>query len=280
MIETQMPSERKDGFKIETFTTPEGNEISCCPERGGIIISIKIKGKEILHQDIKAVQEAGTNPNAGIPPLFPNSGPIPDEQKLDNPELANLKQHGFAREEKWLYEKTAEGINMTLKANSETRKVYPYNFKLSLIGKFEPDSSFTIVQQIENLEESKDMPVASGLHPYLEVLSGLKGDIEFNFPGGEFVKENTDKWANGEVIKAINIDNPNVPMQVKIPGLGILVFTISSEYKRVWVWSQQGKDFICIEPVMRDAGGIITDPEIIKPTQKYSASFNIRLIPE
>ena len=270
-------SPEKKEFKIETFTTPEGNEVSCCPERGGIITSIKLQDREVLHQDNKAVQESGVNPKAGIPPLFPNAGPIADELKSEKPEISNLKQHGFAREEEWKFLKTEEGITMTLVANDETRKIFPYDFKLSLVSKFETDGSFSIVQQIENMEKNKDMPVSSGLHPYFEIPSKLKGNIEFNFPGGEFVKENINKWSNG---KAVKIDNPNTPMEVLIPGLGTLIFTISPEYKRVWVWSQSEKDFICIEPVMRDAGGIITDPEIIKPAQKYSASLNIRLIPE
>ena len=33
------------GFKIETITTPEGNQVSFCPERGGIITSIQFKGR-------------------------------------------------------------------------------------------------------------------------------------------------------------------------------------------------------------------------------------------
>jgi hypothetical protein len=38
-----------------------------------------------------------------------------------------------------------------------------------------------------------------------------------------------------------------------------------------------GKDFICIEPVMRDIGGIITEPVIIKPESTHLSSFNIML---
>jgi len=31
-------------LKVETIKTPNGSEISFCPERGGIITSIKLKG--------------------------------------------------------------------------------------------------------------------------------------------------------------------------------------------------------------------------------------------
>ena len=121
------------------------------------------------------------------------------------------------------------------------------------------------------------MPVSSGFHPYFKVSREEKKNIIFNFEGGELVKEQIEKWANG---KAVSIENPNKPIEIKIPGLGSLVFDISKEYKRIWVWSMEGKDFICIEPVMRDKGGIIEDPEKIKPKEKHSSSFNISLLKE
>ena len=66
-------------------------------------------------------------------------------------------------------------------------------------------------------------------------------------------------------------------MEVQIPNLGKLTFKVSPEYKKIWIWSQPGKDFICIEPVMRDVGGIIDDPEKVKSNQKFSANLNLSL---
>jgi len=66
-------------------------------------------------------------------------------------------------------------------------------------------------------------------------------------------------------------------MEINIPGLGILIFNIDKGYKRIWIWSQTDKDFICIEPVMRDKGGLVNDPEKIKPGETFSATFNLNL---
>jgi galactose mutarotase-like enzyme len=274
MIENSKPLEKQHGFNIETFTTPLGSEVSYCAERG-IIVSVKFNGQEVLFLDEATLQDLKSNVKGGIPVLFPNAGPIPEELKTT--ELSQLEQHGFARKQKWESTKTTEGIDSVLRANDETKKNYPYNFELSLISKFKKDGSFNVVERVENLEADKNMPVSFGLHPYFKVSSESKKNIKFNFIGGKFIEENAEKWINGEAVK---IDNPNTPMEVIIPGLGTLIFTISPEYKRVWVWSQPGKDFICIEPVMRDKGGIITDPQLVKPREKYSATLNVGFIPE
>jgi len=264
--------EKKKEFKFEMIRLPSGDELICCPQRGGIITSLKFQGKEVLYLDENTLRDTTVNVKGGIPVLFPNAGPIPDESK--NSELRNLEQHGFARKKEWQRITENNEIETVLKSDKETKEVYPYDFCLSLISKFQEDGSFMITQQVLNLGQ-EDMPISFGLHPYFKVPNELKKDIEFNFPGGDFVKENLEKWANGEAVK---IDNPNTPMKVQIPGLGTLVFEISPEYKRIWVWSQPGKDFFCFEPVMGDKGTIITDPAMVKPFQQYSASMNIMLI--
>lgn len=259
-------------LKIETVQSPEGNEASFCPERGGIITSIKLQGKEILYLDEETFKNKDVNVKGGIPVLFPNAGPIPDELKTD--ELGNLKQHGFARDSKFSQEKTQSGFKEKLTSSDETRKVYPYDFDFELEGVFEKDGSFTIIQRVENLEKDKEMPISSGLHPYFNVQSEEKKNIKFNFEGGKLVEEQIEKWANG---KAVSIPNPNTPIEIYIPNTGILRFTFSKEFKRIWIWSQEGKDFVCVEPVMRDKGGIISDPEKVKPSDKHISTINILL---
>ncbi len=259
-------------IKTESIKTPQGESAYSC-ERGGIITSIKLKGKEILYMDQETFENTEGNVKGGVPILFPNAGPIPDEIKTE--EFANLKQHGFAREsKKWTSKKTKDGFSETLKADKDTEKSYPYNFELSVNGNFEENGSFTITQLVKNLEKEKDLPVSSGFHPYFKVPNEEKKNIEFNFEGGDFVKENIDKWANG---KAVHIDNPNTPVEVVIPSLGTLVFNIGKEYKKIWVWSMPDKDFVCVEPVMRNKGGIIEDPEKVKPGETLSLKFNIEL---
>lgn len=260
-----------NSIKIEKVKTPEGGEVAFAPERGGIITSLKLEGKELLYLDEETFNHLSSNVKGGIPILFPNAGPIPDEIKTE--EYNNLKQHGFAREMKWVGEKSIDGFRAVLNSDEKTKLMYKNDFKFTLEGKFENDNSFTITKIIENLNETKDMPISSGLHPYFKVPNEQKQNIKFNFPGGDFVKENIEKWANGEYV---SIDNPNTPLEVYIPELGTLIFTIDKEYKKIWVWSMKDKDFVCIEPVMHEIGGIILEPTIIKPKESLTVSFNIK----
>jgi galactose mutarotase-like enzyme len=256
-------------LKIEKVKSLNGNEVFFCPARGGIITSLKFGGQEILYFDDETFKNLDENVRGGIPILFPNAGLIPDDIKPAK--MKNLKQHGFARNLSWDYENKINGFKEILKSGLVTKDVYPNDFELVLEGRFEENNSFSLIQTIQNMGEV-DMPVSSGFHPYFKVPSQKKKDIKFNFNGGKFVEQQIEKWGNGEFV---SIDNPNSPLEVKIPSLGTLILSISKEYQKIWVWSQEGKDFICIEPVMRDKGGIVIDPELIKPKETLTATYNI-----
>jgi len=261
-------------LKIETIKTSEESEVSFCAERGGIITSIKLHGQEILYLDKATFQDKTLSVKGGIPILFPNAGPI------ESPEFPNLKQHGFARDSsKWNVIKTHDGFKETLIPDKENLISYPYNFKLSMEGQFKNNGSFTIKQKVENLEEEKELPISMGIHPYFKVLNKDKKNIKFNFEGGELVEEQAEIWANG---KAISIDNPKIKdlfavMEIFIPNVGTLIIEASSEYQKIWVWSMKDKDFFCVEPVMRNKGGLVDDPEKIKQKESFTATVNFKL---
>lgn len=269
----QNPLENVNTFKIEMIKGPNNGEVSYCPKRGEIITSIKLAGKEIIYLDQETFKDLNVNVKGGVPILFPNAGPI-----TENSEFPNLAQHGFARNMEWQSEHTENGFMGTLSANEKTRKMYPFDFKFSVSGRFEQDGSFTYDQVVENMEEVGELPLSMGLHPYFKVPNIEKSNIKFNFAGGKLVEEQIKSWVNGKTIKAISIDNPNVPMEIVIPGMGTLVMGVSPEFKKIWVWSVDGKDFICVEPVMRNANGLIDNPEKIKPKGKFSARVNLKLI--
>jgi galactose mutarotase-like enzyme len=258
--------------KIEKIQAPDKGEVSFSSERGGIITSVKLNGVEILYLDQETFSNKDVSVKGGIPILFPNAGPIPEEIKTE--EYINLKQHGFARDMKWMYKNNENSFFETLISDENTKRVYSHDFKLTLRGVLEKDGSFTLTKNIQNLNENQEMPVSGGLHPYFKVTNEQKQNIEFNFPGGDFIKENIEKWANG---KAVSIDNPKEPLEISIPNLGTLVLTVDEEYKKIWVWSMPDKDFICIEPVMHDKGGIITEPTMIKPKEDLTLLFNLKL---
>lgn len=266
--------EQKHVFKIETIKGPNGGEVSFCPERGGIITSLKLGGKEILYLDEETFKNIGISVKGGIPWLFPNAGPLDKDSKFPL-----LPQHGFARNMKWETEKIDNGFRMTLRGDEETKKLYPYDFQFIIEGKLEEDGSFTLNQEVNNLEKDNELPISMGMHPYFKVSNEEKKNIKFNFKGGEEVEKQVDKWANG---KAVSIDNPklkdpNAVVKVFIPNLGELIIDARIEYEKIWIWSMPGKDFVCVEPVMRDKNGLIDNPSLIKPKNAFKSSVNFKL---
>ena len=265
---------KNNKFEIETIKMPNSNEVSFCGERGGIITSLIIKNKEILYLDRETFDNKDINVRGGIPILFPNAGAI-----VNNYIYPNLKQHGFARDLKWKIEKNKDSFKELLIQDRNIINIYPYNFNLFIYGKFEKNGSFTIKQEVQSMEEHREVPVSMGLHPYFNIKNEEKGKLKFNFDGGMYIEEHLDDWANGNYI---SIDNPkindiNAKMEIIVPSFGALVVDASVEYRKIWIWSLPGKDFICIEPVMRDVNGLINNPEKIKPLKKITATVNFNI---
>jgi galactose mutarotase-like enzyme len=190
----------KQVLEIKTIEGFNGEKASFCPERGGIITSLKLNGQEILYLDEETFNNTGVSVKGGIPILFPNAGPL-----TKNSEFPNLSQHGFARNSEWQTDNTENGFKETLSASESTLAMYPYDFNFSIEGKFERDGSFVINQTIENKEEGKELPIAMGLHPYFKVPGNEQSDIKkrnirFNFKGGEEIE--TSKDGNTQKVSA------------------------------------------------------------------------------
>ena len=259
---------------IETVRSPENTEISFCPERGGIITSMKLRGREVLYLDQETFQNRQASIRGGIPILFPNAGIV------ESSAFPGLKRHGFARDSAdWKAEKFENGFLEKISSSEEILAVYSYKFVLSVEGTIEENGSITISQKVQNLEEEKDLPVATGLHPYFKVPHLEKKNIVFNFEGGRSVEEQFDVWVNGGTVFVDNpkLKDPSAVMEITLPGLGILVMDVSVEHQKIWIWSMPEKDFICIEPVMRGVGGLIDDPGLVRPGETFSAKVNFNL---
>ena len=259
---------------MRTIRAGEGNEVSFCPERGGMVTSLRLCGKEVLYLDEETFDAADAKVRGGIPILFPNAGPV---DKLAFP---GLQQHGFAGDSaSWTFEGRERGFVETLASDGESKRAYPYEFRLSVEGDLSDDGSFTLTERVTNKETHRGLPLAMGLHPYFAVPNDEKKNVRFLFEGGASVQERSSLWSNGRYVSVDNpkLKDPSAVLEVLVPSLGTLVLDFSAEYRKIWVWSLPGKDFICIEPVMRDSGGLVSDPEMVAPEGEFAASVRIGL---
>ena len=224
--------------KIETVRMPNGDEVSFCRERGGIITSIKFKGKEILYLDEATLQDPKVNVKGGIPILFPNAGPLSNG-------LYHLPQHGFARRMPWnVTELNRSSVTLQLLSNTETREVYPFNFKLEL--KVEVAENILTHSLTINNTGDQPMPTAYGTHPYFNISQEDKPGLITNIDG---FHPQAINWL-AEFDKPF--PNPGL-INIRMPGKEITIDTAPDIFKITRIWHQPGQDFICIEPWTRDS---------------------------
>ncbi len=252
-----------------------GNSITYSPERGGIVTSLRFQEHELLYLDEATFRNLETNVRGGIPILFPNAGAI------DSSHFPNLKQHGYARlHSDWKVEQasTPNSFSETLTSSAKTQAVYPYQNRLRFSGVIENAHSVCFIQTVENLEATQAIPIAMGLHPYFKVPHAQKQTIRFECLGSDLIQTGFAIWSNGGTTSFANpkLLDPAATIRVTLPELGTLILEPSVEYERIWIWSLPEKDFICIEPVLRDVGGLIDDPYLLEPGKRVSATFYIR----
>ena len=238
-------------FEIFTFEK-ENICISFSPERGGIITGINLGGREILYLNEETFYNPEKNVRGGIPLMFPNAGPLDEEKQKEC--AWQLKQHGFARHSAFSYEIWENRFIMRLTSSQATKMLFSYDFELFLSWMIEKNK-IIITQKIKNTWNIS-LPIACGLHPYFFVPNAQKSQISFSHLQDNFF-EIWSLWATKI------LPNPWV-FEVHFPDY-TLVCEYDSAFEYIWLWSEPGKDFICIEPVVRNANGLFENPLVLEP---------------
>src|SRR5688500_2986249 len=85
------------------------------------------------------------------PVLFPIVGTLKENTFVYNNKPYQLSRHGFARDKEFdVTAQTADSINLTLQDDSETLKIYPFQFQFSLIYKLE-EKKLSVTYLVKNL---------------------------------------------------------------------------------------------------------------------------------
>lgn len=253
------------------ITIRSGNtEAKVAPERGGIVTSFTVDGKEILYLDRATFDDSTKNVRGGIPVLFPNAGP------LEGGDYDNLPQHGFARRSSWkLTTQDEESVTMTLDADEQTRKNYPFDFKLELNVKVDPTGKLIHTMKITN-NGTEPMPTAYGTHPYLAYPDSSKPTLQTNISGLnpteiDWSEEFDRPFANpGQVNIQVPNDDNNSPREVS-------VISNPTDFQTFYVWSLPGKNFVCGEPWTRPNNALNNPNQalMIQPGESVSLPITI-----
>lgn len=241
------------------------------PERGGLITSLSVGGKEILYLDRATFDDPTKNVRGGIPILFPFCGML--EDGLYVPAGTKMKQHGFARNKAWeVHVSTPDTLSITLAADDETRALWPHDFRLeqTIVCK---RAGLRITLTFFNLGDAP-APISPGWHPYFRCPAARKGEIRGDAPGLDPTRF-TDA---AEFDFGIEAPADGVAT-FAIPGPGKLRLDFSQTMRHLQFWSLPGKDYVCIEPFFGPANSINRpDHKRVEPGASEIHTFSIDLV--
>ncbi|WP_203621028.1 aldose 1-epimerase family protein [Apilactobacillus nanyangensis] len=243
------------------------------------------------------------------PILFPIVGRLKDNQYTYDGKTYEMGQHGFARDMEFIVANQGEKwIDLQLVSNEETKKMYPFDFKLIIHYELN-DHKLTTNINVYNTD-TKEMYFSVGAHPAFNVPLVQDGSEQYDdyfvkFANkGEYDQIQFDvPYANLENIEKIELDQPiqlfpelfyddakvieiknrefTTTLSSDVSNHGVTMTGYNTEYGGIW--SAKDAPFVCLEPWWGIADDIHTDGKIehkvginnISPNEKFVAKFDL-----
>lgn len=278
-------------------------------------VSIASKGAElqsIYHTGTKLEYMWSADPafwGKKSPVLFPIVGGLKNNSYQYQGNTYSLNRHGFARDRDFtVTANSRNSITFTLEADAESLKVYPFQFRFSVIYTLE-QNKLIVTYQVEN-NGNDSLYFSVGGHPAFAVPL-VPGTAYTDYQLLFSEKETVGKWplsATGLIEKAPVpfLENTNtLPLTKELFYGDALVFknlqstsiSIVSDktahglklqfdgFPYMGIWSFKDADFVCIEPWCGiadsvDASGDITQKEGIhslSPNEQFTRSWSVEL---
>lgn len=266
---------------LETWVATSGrSRAELVPSRGGLVTRFSVDGDEVLYLDEATLVDATKNVRGGVPQLFP----FPGKPPAGSP----LPQHGFARKLPWtMVESGAAGdsarLGCELVSSAETRAGFPHDFALRFTVALTP-GRLALEWRVINTGATT-LPLHLGLHPYFHVPAAVKARARVEHHA-------TRAWDNVAgregPVGDIRFDGPEVDLHLlDHPDAGTvlhrgdgtrvrLAWTLN--FKTLVLWTQPGKDFVCVEPWTAPGGALATGGAIpVAPGESERLEVTIAL---
>jgi galactose mutarotase-like enzyme len=260
--------------------------VKVAPERGGIIISFGVQGKETLFLNKETFHNKQANIRGGIPILFPISGQLENGEYEWEGKVYQMKNHGLARNNTWeVIETTNTQEEATLKialySNEEMKKSFPFDFEVIFTYRLK-GNKLTIQQEYTNKSESP-MPIYAGFHPYfktssknLQYESDAKTYLDYNDMLIKQVSDGLDLTGKKESLGLLDTVKSEIAFTLPESNRKIRL-DYGDEFKYVILWAEEGQDFVCVEPWMANTKELNTKEELtlIAPNETLKTYLNI-----
>ncbi len=268
----------KTDFDIQTITAADGvSQFSVVPQLGGkgisLVMPYKGNTRELLYlpDDYWELEDKAWK--GGWPFCFPICG---------RTTCNTLPMHGFAAQMHWrVIEKSSDKITLQLSDTVETRKVYPYAFRLTLSYEITA-GQLTCLQTCENLSD-EPMWYYAGFHPYFLTPLQDKDCIQVDFQTigrKQYNSTLTDivgdlppltlpqKITDPSLNEQLSVVNENKTRLIYPDGMIISMDVEGLErenmFPYVQMYTQPTKSFFCIEPWMNFPNALNYKDKLLK----------------
>lgn len=230
------------------------------PEKGGLVTSFCANDREVFFTN-RTLLESGNDIFAGgLPILFPICGTLTNDAFSVNDKQYKIMDHGFARLLPWTVTQVADNKNaltLELTDNAQTRESYPFSFRCTATFALN-NRTLTVNFRLENQDDCV-IPFFSGFHPffYTKNKDALHFDLDAENSYIDYVCDQK-KTYDGSIDFSQPVDflfhlNPSAQYCSAMVDMNDK-FKISLEtchaYEYVVLWTEQGQDFVCMEPWM------------------------------
>lgn len=256
---------------LETWTLRDGaGEAHVIPERGALVTRWRVGDVDVLFLDEATLADRTKNVRGGIPLLFPNPGPLPNDGVDIDGRRVKQPQHGFSRKQKWtVRDAVSDGdmarLSLELKANAETREGFPFDvdqtFDVSLVdGRLLLEWSFTNRGDVP-------APLHVGLHPYFTVPLSMK-------PSARVPTTSTrlrHKVRGDGPVTPLALATEEVDVALLKHGPAATLFrgdgsrvelNSTPQLSTLVVWTLVDQPFICVEPWTAPGGTLAAAPKL------------------
>ncbi len=260
---------------IEVKESKTNSSFGIAPERGGIMTSLVIEGRELLFMNQATFEDKNTNIRGGNPILFPISGQLVQGEYEWNGSKYRMNSHGVVRDMVWEVVDSLEGeregressITLKVKSTPETKQSYPFDFELIFTYSLK-NSLLTIQQEYRNTGDS-DMPMYPGFHPYF-LCNNLKIEYKTEVTtmtdgkGGQLQPfTGTVDLTGNEGTVCLNGPESGTITFRPIAEERPVTMTYGPGFKYTMLWTIQGQPFICVEPWMAKSEEIYRQKELV-----------------
>jgi len=256
-------------YELSDSTT--SSWVKVAPERGGIIIGFGVNGEELLFLNKETFFDSAANVRGGIPILFPISGQLTNGEYEWNGQIYHMNNHGLARNYPWTVIKTSTvdsaSITLSLTSSPETKKSYPFEFEVIFTYVLK-ENKLSIHQEYIN-KSADEMPFYAGFHPYFKTThknlvyeTDAKTYLDYNDFETKQVSDGLNLTGKKESFALLDAVKKEIAFELPDRQKKLLI-TYGEEFKPVYLWTEEGQDFVCVEPWMANTNELNRKEELV-----------------